>query len=30
MEAASGFEPLDGSFADCSLATWVRRPKVLS
>lgn len=27
LEAASGFEPLDGSFADCSLATWVRRPE---
>ena len=25
MEAASGFEPLNGSFADCSLTTWVRR-----
>ena len=28
MEATSGFEPLNGSFADSCLATWLRRPFV--
>jgi hypothetical protein len=26
LEATSGFEPLNGSFADSCLATWLRRP----
>jgi hypothetical protein len=27
LEAASGFEPLNGGFADRPLTTWVRRPE---
>ena len=30
LEATTGFEPVDGGFADPCLATWLRRPNLAS